>query len=492
MPETVNVISIHRISFIFQLRPKKDLRKFCNARLQVMMDDRPIWFVKREDNVGGIDWTWNELLSFLTLNWAWLLNEEGFPVKLKYLPDKFSSTPAELSRDIERINCITLTNSQKNQIRNYCLRHDLSTGMPGIKLPSLFIYRLGNKISFSTEHKQILVDLHEAVGLLNNIGNYIHNEMTPYSDEKTTPLLNAWIDKDRHTHEIISRREYLLARMPKEEFEALSTHIGNRWNNTWINSIMYESEIFAAARMSSEFVPIDQQLDILDIIKSSNATNIAEVNIVSEYLSLNFHARTLEINTPYTQGYKYAEIFREYLGVPSDRAINPEEILNRWNIKIYYRQWTDSPLDALSCWSETHGPLVILNNADGKRCSHLYGKMFTLAHELCHLLIDRGNTLTMVDVFGGGMPPYIEKRANAFAAELLLPRACAANEHACSTNDNESFLHYLRDKYNISRKTAASQIYNSIAYKNMGDFDKSFYYSIVHNDCAPYSVEDML
>jgi len=45
------------------------------------------------------------------------------------------------------------------------------------------------------------------------------------------------------------------------------------------------------------------------------------------------------------------------------------------------------------------------------------------AHELCHLLVDSRHGFSAVDVLGGRMPPRMEQRAKAFAAEFLLPNS---------------------------------------------------------------------
>ena len=103
-------------------------------------------------------------------------------------------------------------------------------------------------------------------------------------------------------------------------------------------------------------------------------------------------------------------------------------------------KWENSALDALSCWSNAHGPLILLNVGEGRRCSHEYGRRFTLGHEICHLLTDRAHALGLVEVLGGGMPNFVERRANAFAAELLLPRQLAASELRQSNDKMEYFF----------------------------------------------------
>lgn len=55
------------------------------------------------------------------------------------------------------------------------------------------------------------------------------------------------------------------------------------------------------------------------------------------------------------------------------------------------------------------------------------GKRFTIAHELCHILYDRSFARRVAVTSGQWAPPGVEKRANAFAAMLLMPSSLVAS-----------------------------------------------------------------
>ena len=57
------------------------------------------------------------------------------------------------------------------------------------------------------------------------------------------------------------------------------------------------------------------------------------------------------------------------------------------------------------------------------------GIHLTLAHELCHLLVDR-DAGAELPPYPGRAPKSIEQRANAFAAALLMPDAMIIAEYA--------------------------------------------------------------
>ena len=244
---------------------------------------------------------------------------------------------------------------------------------------------------------------------------------------------------------------------------------------------MRESEIFAAARMSAGFVPISRQIDILNTIRACPATNTERIDKLSIYirnsnlLLSEFGEINAEFLQQHDQGYALAGKLCEYFHNGEIVPLDPEDILREIGVHIREVEWLETPLDALSCWSDSHGPLILLNVAEKKRCSHEYGRRFTLGHELCHLLVDRGHALGLVDVLGGGMPSFIERRANAFAAELLLPRQLAAIEFGNNNEESSAFLFQLRNKYRVPRKTAASQIFNSSATDMMSTSEFNFF-----------------
>ncbi|HKS15465.1 MAG TPA: ImmA/IrrE family metallo-endopeptidase, partial [Pseudomonas sp.] len=67
----------------------------------------------------------------------------------------------------------------------------------------------------------------------------------------------------------------------------------------------------------------------------------------------------------------------------------------------------------------------------------------------------------VADVMGGLGPQFAEKRANAFAAELLLPQASAEEAVRNSSAEIESIALRLERKFVVSRAMVCHQILNS-------------------------------
>jgi Zn-dependent peptidase ImmA (M78 family) len=122
--------------------------------------------------------------------------------------------------------------------------------------------------------------------------------------------------------------------------------------------------------------------------------------------------------------------------------------------------WIRGPVDAAAIWGPHHGPAILLNQMPLSRASTPNGRRTALAHEVCHLLIDREGALPVAEVLGGQVVKRIEQRANAFAAEWLLPRAAAADCLRAS-EDIIACGKALEKRYVVSRELVCHQIANS-------------------------------
>ena len=124
--------------------------------------------------------------------------------------------------------------------------------------------------------------------------------------------------------------------------------------------------------------------------------------------------------TDYEEGYRLAEALREALGNPAG-FLDVEDLLTDLGVEIWEIDLGDAEVDGGSVFSENRGPLILVNQAS-PRAGTAWGRRMVLAHELGHLLRDRSGGVSLGVLSGPWAPPLMERRANAFAAELLLPR----------------------------------------------------------------------
>ena len=174
---------------------------------------------------------------------------------------------------------------------------------------------------------------------------------------------------------------------------------------------------------------------------------------------------TSDLNRPHQEGQFLAGWLRNHLGLetPGTEA-KPDELLRKWNVSVTNIA-VSQEIEAISVWGKNHGPAILLNSQGLHNRSYSQheglsgGSRATLAHEICHLLIDRRRTLPVAEVLGGSTPLYVEQRANAFAAEFLVPRAWAKREHAAAA-DAEQALDRISARYRVTNMLAARQLLN--------------------------------
>lgn len=125
---------------------------------------------------------------------------------------------------------------------------------------------------------------------------------------------------------------------------------------------------------------------------------------------------------PWSEGYSLARELLEKLSISPEKvdSIDVRDITESLHIRLSELSLDDRELRAVAFAGEHHRPTILLNpNHPTNR--YPSGRRFSIAHELCHVLFDRsyGNSLAIVS--GPWAPMAVEKRANAFAAMLLMP-----------------------------------------------------------------------
>jgi Zn-dependent peptidase ImmA (M78 family)/transcriptional regulator with XRE-family HTH domain len=105
------------------------------------------------------------------------------------------------------------------------------------------------------------------------------------------------------------------------------------------------------------------------------------------------------------------EFGRKYLLGDIPSASLKQVLEEKFGVKIFH---LDFPGSAISTWSRTWGPAVLLNSTN-----KLWRRNFDLAHELFHLLT--WSVFRDTNCASGEPEEHEEKLANAFASRLLLP-----------------------------------------------------------------------
>lgn len=123
---------------------------------------------------------------------------------------------------------------------------------------------------------------------------------------------------------------------------------------------------------------------------------------------------------PWEQGYDLADRVHQVLGLAGDGAIDIDATLGGLGIHLGTVTLTDPRIRGISIAGPQHRPSVFVNEEHPRNKSE-EGRRFTLAHEFCHLIVDRRIGKKLAVASGHWAPLEIEKRANAFAAYFLMP-----------------------------------------------------------------------
>ena len=128
------------------------------------------------------------------------------------------------------------------------------------------------------------------------------------------------------------------------------------------------------------------------------------------------------LDVPHLDGDRFAtELLEDLDDFVGDSIVDVRSICFRLGITIDEIEFETDSIRGVALAGEGLSPKIVIN------LTHAYnsnedGRRFTIGHELCHILFDRTRARRVAHVSGSWAPPGIEKRANAFAAYLLMPR----------------------------------------------------------------------
>lgn len=160
------------------------------------------------------------------------------------------------------------------------------------------------------------------------------------------------------------------------------------------------------------------------------------------------------------QGRAAATEERSRLALGDNPIDNPFELLRSQGVRLFRQQLTDTSLSGLTVFHPQAGVCVLVNYQED-----LYRQFFSAAHEYAHVLFDRHHIRSQgcIISYTSAARDYTEVRANAFAAEFLLPSAAL---HTASPPSN-SRLVYSRIE-DIARQYKVNTITVAIRAREIG------------------------
>ena len=425
----------------------------------LLLKGKPFWFCGTEQDPDPINWIWIDILEHLAICWPHLQIESPFPYDWLAEAMRKGVNFWQIADDRWEEATPSQADEEERRILAFAQKHNLAAGWQGLAAPALYWFRQGNEVLLCPEgHPPSRVSCAEGLRTLEQLGETIANGLVETKHHRALQALDSW----RNRNDILLEKRISIATglnldtlmtmgkdIPRIEYWGID--IPPNANNFNVNALL------AAARMTSNFLNPDEIASVLERIRK--LPSLVALPTLDQ-LCKQLITETLD-NTPHEAGYELASKLRNIMNLNEEEVFEPEALLSEWGVRIEREDMGFNKLEAIAVWGNK-GPAILINVRPNMRTNHEYGFRFVLAHEIAHLLVDRQQTLSAAEVLGGEISKKVEQRADAFAAELLLPRQSAAKVYRNELNLNDA-VKRLVDTYKVGRKVAKAQIKNSNA-----------------------------
>lgn len=403
--------------------------------------------VEEGETVEAVHWYLLPLLEWLASNWNPMLHEERPPVRnagedavASLYRTRFAAAGLSQERALER----------DNDWYSWRQRHGLHAAREGGLFPELFLRRWGDKVevswsnqpppgspaglSFLVPHGRALLSPEDVAGALYAVMRRAVEQLKEWEpeSERLASLLAIVKELKQPSKQRAARLNWLFSLTMDGGDHARSWEAIRRLFHSTSGkvrrAVLEPSGTGLVLRGSSHavllFGSVSPTIDRSDAVMLANLLvelfdergDSAALAEVAEDVGLG----PVE-GTPWEQGYEFAERAHEALALDGDGSIDIETLLvDRLGVLIDASTLSDPRLRGIAIAGPQHHPAVIPNDTHPRNLSY-EGRRFTLAHELCHLLVDRRAGRRLAIASGPWAPIEIEQRANAFAAYFLMP-----------------------------------------------------------------------
>jgi len=235
-----------------------------------------------------------------------------------------------------------------------------------------------------------------------------------------------------------------------------------------------DSLILAAARMNPQSNSENNLAIILSYIQRTPRIDSEELDLLSDNAMLVL--RKVKNLAPYSQGRTLARWLRgEFRCVSGPAYDELLRRLHRLKVQVALVKLDNDALEGFAFWGPLNGPAIVVNRY-GPRGPFRRRARVTVAHEFCHLLVDRRREMPLVDMIGGIVDDNAEQRAGAFAAEYLLPEEDIKQRFLksdFSLHEVSGLLSDLMSEYKLSRWVAGFQFMNTFLKPNAKRISKA-------------------
>ncbi len=218
----------------------------------------------------------------------------------------------------------------------------------------------------------------------------------------------------------------------------------------------------AYARLLYGAVSPDTELsDVIRLTRSIIDNYVDDASTWLTALDLPLDTEDVSQLSPGEQGIRLGEQACELLNAAGHNWIDVESIARELDIGVSEMPFSDSDVRAISVFGPTQRPHVF-RNTETRWGNSAEVTRFTLAHELCHLLLDREYGDELAIASGPWAPLAIEQRANAFAAAFLMPTWLLRDllTDATAPADDPDTIRSASAKLRVSASSLIDRLYN--------------------------------
>lgn len=426
------------------------------AKFRVAVDGRPVWPVAGEADV-SLEIFADDLLSHLVEFWKPLLLRQTYPVS--DAPER----PSQLRRRAQHgwNERPGIAEREEEQVAAFEDAHDLSRAFGGLfGLPPLYLFRAGDKMLVDTAESCVSVDFGAARAALAAAGDQIAVRLDAGQDAKWGKLITAWRNRDLgDPSRLLAWATGLTPSVAKSFVEEGTLEAPGNVSEAANDN----DELRLAARMSSALPP-EQIKQVIALVQDFRHHTAPRLDDLARAVTAHIEEDFAE-HSAHEQGEEAAIFARARLDIASVQRVDIFSLVQKLGAELRSPPVEPATLDGLAVWGPKHGPAILINAASRRvagrgEFTNSGAARVTVAHELCHLLLDGGHALSAIDVLNSRMPEAVERRARSFAGEFLLPGRTAADKWFAAGEPRaldplSLFLNRLCETYGVSRSVAA-------------------------------------
>ncbi|MBT9558542.1 MAG: ImmA/IrrE family metallo-endopeptidase [Myxococcales bacterium] len=400
----------------------------------------------------GLEWDLVDLLSHLAHHWTWLVWRDGLP----------DGSPEQVDKWVRAREC-EHGDEFSNQLWEFVVAHDLGGAFDGALVTPLWLLRRGALFEVTHDGGR---SYHPVVELLNDLGALgdAIAERVRLHREDCEDVLSRWENRHAVSGDAIElatgRSEAWLRESGVEPTQILREARGKPWTSAPLAFARMVGGVLDASSLKLVFEALARRPKGGPSRRLQSLTRDAESLLEPGDL-------------PYEQGYRLGRWLRRIWDI--DGRADPESVLSQLGVDVLELDLRTNALDGLASWTKGLRPVVLWNE------SSVRPRRATLAHELAHLLVDRRQALPVGEVLGGVVVEYVEQRANAFAAEFLIPREDALLTARLEGWNARRVVERLRNTHDVSVTMTAHQLLNATTERSgWSQSDRAWLESLVN------------